>query len=89
MRIVFFLLISMMLSSCSVKIHTDKLELNLPDPPVLKMRDVEWEVLYLNDTTKMCLTPQGYSNLSLNAQDLKVYIIYQNKIVKMYEAYYK
>ena len=58
--------------------------LDLPDPPELKMRDIKWEI-YFKDDTKMCLSPQAYSNLSLNMQDLKLYMIYQNKIIKIYK----
>lgn len=60
-------------------------ELQLPDPPELKMRDIKWDVYYIDNQTKMCLSPQYYSNLSLNMQDVQVFMVYQNKIIRIYK----
>lgn len=76
-------LLSIILTSC---VSTPKVEeLNLPNPPELKMRDVKWDVYYIDNQTKMCLSPQYYSNLSLNMQDVQVFMVYQNKVIRIYK----
>lgn len=67
-------------------VQTQRIEdFELPNAPELKMREVKWEVLFKDNETKMCLSPQYYSNLSLNTQDIQVFMIYQNKIIKIYK----
>ena len=73
-----YILMCLLLTSCVTR--TLETSFDLPDAPELKMRDVKWEVYLVDDNSKICLSPQAYSNLSLNMQDLKVYMIYQNKI---------
>lgn len=79
-----YILMCLLLTSCVTR--TLETSFDLPDAPELKMRDVKWEVYLVDDNSKICLSPQAYSNLSLNMQDLKVYMIYQNKIIKIYKG---
>lgn len=79
-----YILMCLLLTSCVTR--TIETSFDLPDAPELKMRDVKWEVYLVDDNSKICLSPQAYSNLSLNMQDLKVYMIYQNKIIKIYKG---
>lgn len=77
-----FLFFAFLLSACQVQ---QPVTLDLPNPPELKMRIVEWKILSDDKNAYMCLTPESYSNLALNMQDLKVFIQYQNKIIKIYK----
>lgn len=79
-----YILMCLLLTSCVTR--TLETNFDLPNAPELKMRDVKWEVYLVDDNSKICLSPQAYSNLSLNMQDLKVYMIYQNKIIKIYKG---
>lgn len=79
-----YILMCLLLTSCVTR--TLETSFDLPNAPELKMRDVKWEVYLVDDNSKICLSPQAYSNLSLNMQDLKVYMIYQNKIIKIYKG---
>lgn len=79
-----YILMCLLLTSCVTR--TIETSFDLPNAPELKMRDVKWEVYLVDDNSKICLSPQAYSNLSLNMQDLKVYMIYQNKIIKIYKG---
>ena len=79
-----YILMCLLLTSCVTR--TLETSFDLPDAPEVKMRDVKWEVYLVDDNSKICLSPQAYSNLSLNMQDLKVYMIYQNKIIKIYKG---
>lgn len=66
---------------CGCQIQNEEPKIDLPDPPELKMRPIEWNV----NNSDICLTPENYSNLSLNINDLKGFIIYQNKVIKIYK----
>lgn len=79
-----YILMCLLLTSCVTR--TLETSFDLPNAPELKMRGVKWEVYLVDDNSKICLSPQAYSNLSLNMQDLKVYMIYQNKIIKIYKG---
>ena len=81
------ILIGLLLSACQIN-NTEQANLDLPDAPELKMRTVEWYTITDDKNAYMCLTPENYSNLALNMQDLKVFIIYQNKIIKIYKYNY-
>ena len=48
------------------------------------MRPVHWEI----KNSMICLSPEQYSNLSLNTDDIKNFIIIQNKIIEIYKDYY-
>lgn len=65
--------------------QNERLNLVLPDPPEVKMRQINWEV----QDSKICLSPEAYSNLSLNTEDIKAFVVYQNKLIKMYRQFYE
>lgn len=69
----------------SVPVTQEHLELALPEAPEVKMRSVNWEV----QDSRICLSPENYSNLSLNTEDIKGFIVYQNKVIKMYKDFYE
>lgn len=71
--------------STQTQIQTEKPTLVLPESPEVKMRPVQWEI----KNSMICLSPEQYSNLSLNTDDIKNFIIIQNKIIEMYKDYYK
>ena len=66
------------------QIQTEKPTLILPESPEVKMRPVQWEI----KNSMICLSPEQYSNLSLNTDDIKNFIIIQNKIIEIYKEYY-
>ena len=66
---------------CGCQVQNDVPNIDLPEPPELKMRSIEWNV----NNGDICLSPENYSNLSLNINDLKGFIIYQNKVIKIYK----
>lgn len=71
---------------CSTQSHiqNEKPTLVLPKSPEVKMRPVQWEI----KNSMICLSPEQYSNLSLNTDDIKNFIIIQNKIIEIYKDYY-
>lgn len=71
---------------CSTQSHiqNERPPLMLPESPEVKMRPVQWEI----KNSMICLSPEQYSNLSLNTDDIKNFIIIQNKIIKIYKDYY-
>ena len=71
--------------SSQSQIQNEKPPLVLPESPEVKMRPVKWEI----KNSMICLSPEQYSNLSLNTDDIKNFIIIQNKIIKIYKDYYK
>lgn len=84
--LVFLILLGIpVLTGCSVNTQEQKRpDLVLPESPEVKMRPVKWGI---NDS-KICLSPEQYSNLSLNTDDIKNFIIFQNKVIKIYKEYY-
>lgn len=70
--------------STQTQIQNEKPTLILPKSPEVKMRPVKWEI----KNSMICLSPEQYSNLSLNTDDIKNFIIIQNKIIKIYKDYY-
>ena len=66
------------------QIQNEKPTLILPETPEVKMRPVQWEI----KNSMICLSPEQYSNLSLNTDDIKNFIIIQNKIIEIYKDYY-
>lgn len=70
--------------STQTQIQNEKPTLILPESPEVKMRPVQWEI----KNSMICLSPEQYSNLSLNTDDIKNFIIIQNKIIKIYKDYY-
>lgn len=71
---------------CSTQspIQNERPPLALPKSPEVKMRPVKWEI----KNSMICLSPEQYSNLSLNTDDIKNFIIIQNKIIEIYKDYY-
>lgn len=65
-------------------LSNEKTPLVLPESPEVKMRPVKWEI----KNSMICLSPEQYSNLSLNTDDIKNFIIIQNKIIEIYKDYY-
>lgn len=70
--------------STQSQIQNEKPPLVLPKSPEVKMRPVQWEI----KNSMICLSPEQYSNLSLNTDDIKNFIIIQNKIIEIYKDYY-
>ena len=70
--------------STQSQIQNEKPPLVLPESPEVKMRPVKWEI----KNSMICLSPEQYSNLSLNTDDIKNFIIIQNKIIEIYRDYY-
>ncbi len=79
----FCLILGVLLTGCQAT--PEPTEINLPEAPVLKMRPVKWKVISHEGEGYMCLRPDGYSNLSLNTNDVKAFIIYQNKVIQIYK----
>lgn len=70
--------------STQSQIQNERPPLVLPESPEVKMRPVKWEI----KNSMICLSPEQYSNLSLNTDDIKNFIIIQNKIIEIYKDYY-
>lgn len=70
--------------STQSQIQNERPPLVLPESPEVKMRPVQWEI----KNSMICLSPEQYSNLSLNTDDIKNFIIIQNKIIEIYKDYY-
>ena len=70
--------------STQTQIQNERPPLVLPESPEVKMRPVQWEI----KNSMICLSPEQYSNLSLNTDDIKNFIIIQNKIIEIYKDYY-
>lgn len=84
--LLFLILFVPVCTGCSTQtqIQTEKPTLVLPKSPEVKMRPVQWEI----KNSMICLSPEQYSNLSLNTDDIKNFIIIQNKIIEIYKDYY-
>lgn len=76
---------SLILCGCVSTTVSEKLPLAVPASPEVRMREVKWSVT----DSSVCLTPEMYSNLSLNTEDVKALIEYQNEVIKMYKEYYE
>lgn len=84
--LVFLILFVPVCLGCSTQsqIQNERPPLVLPKSPEVKMRPVQWEI----KNSMICLSPEQYSNLSLNTDDIKNFIIIQNKIIEIYKDYY-
>lgn len=84
--LLFLILLVPVCLGCSTQspIQNERPPLVLPKSPEVKMRPVQWEI----KNSMICLSPEQYSNLSLNTDDIKNFIIIQNKIIKIYKDYY-
>lgn len=78
------LLVPVCLGCSQTQIQNERPTLILPESPEVKMRPVQWEI----KNSMICLSPEQYSNLSLNTDDIKNFIIIQNKIIEIYKDYY-
>ena len=78
------LFVPVCLGCSQTQIQNERPALILPKSPEIKMRPVQWEI----KNSMICLSPEQYSNLSLNTDDIKNFIIIQNKIIKIYKEYY-
>ena len=81
----------------------DKPELVLPDPEVLRMKEVQWvlitpdnfeeKVAEIEKTGRpvvfFALTDEGYENISMNFSSIRAFIQQQKAIIAAYENYYK
>ena len=84
--LLFLILFVPVCTGCTqTQIQTEKPTLILPKSPEVKMRPVKWEI----KNSMICLSPEQYSNLSLNTDDIKNFMIIQNKIIEIYKNYYK
>lgn len=83
-KLVFCCFTAIFLLGCNSTQNVNRLPLQIPDSPEIKMRTVNWEI----QDSKICLSPEMYSNLSLNTQDIMGLIQYQNKVIEMYKDYY-
>lgn len=84
--LIFLILLVPVCLGCSTQsqIQNERPPLVLPKSPEVKMRPVKWEI----KNSMICLSPEQYSNLSLNTDDIKNFIIIQNKIIEIYKDYY-
>jgi len=81
----------------------DKPELVLPDPEVLRMKEVKWVLLTPENFEEkvaeieatgrpvvfFALSDEGYENISNNFSSIRAYIQQQQAIIAAYENYYK
>ena len=83
--LLFLILLVPVCTGCTqTQIQNERPTLILPKSPEVKMRPVKWEI----KNSMICLSPEQYSNLSLNTDDIKNFIIIQNKIIEIYKDYY-
>ena len=74
---------------CGCSSTPERILLELPDPEPITMLDYNITVFTVNDEAKICVSGEGYENMSKNMMELKRYIIQQNKIIKSYKNYYE
>lgn len=74
---------------CGCNITPERILLELPDPEPITMLDYNITVFAVNDEAKICVSGEGYENMSKNMMELKRYIIQQNEIIKSYKNYYE
>ena len=78
------------LSGCtSVSNRTSRTPLDLPYPEPVTMLDYNISVYTINDEAKICVSGEGYENMSKNIMELKRYIIQQRTIIESYKKYYE
>lgn len=81
MRVVWsFLALCLVVCGCSAR-SSENVPVDVSKAPKVVMRDVKWDVINRDGKTSICLDPHSYSNMTLNMEDLKLYIIYQNKVI--------
>lgn len=67
----------------------ERILLELSNPEPITMLDYNITVFTVNDEAKICVSGEGYENMSKNMMELKRYIIQQNEIIKSYKNYYE
>lgn len=81
----------------------DKPELVLPNPEGIRMKNVEWVLITVDNFEEkvaelqatgrpvvfFALTDEGYENISMNFSSIRAYIQQQQAIIVAYENYYK
>lgn len=78
------------LSGCaSASNRTSRTPLDLPYPEPVTMLDYNISVYTINDEAKICVSGEGYENMSKNIMELKRYIIQQRTIIESYKKYYE
>lgn len=75
------------LSGCTTT--TNRTPLDLPYPEPVTMLDYNISVYTINDEAKICVSGEGYENMSKNMMELKRYIIQQRTIIESYKKYYE
>jgi len=68
---------------------TSRTLLDLPYPEPVTMLDYNISVYTINDEAKICVSGEGYENMSKNMMELKRYIIQQRTIIESYKKYYE
>ena len=74
---------------CGCNSTSKRILLELPDPEPITMLDYNITVFTVNGEAKICVSGEGYENMSKNMMELKRYIIQQNEIIKSYKNYYE
>ena len=90
-----FLLIPILVTSCSASrepltvmtVEKDKPKLDLPMPPPVKLKVVEFKILKDRSPAMIGITVDHYKNLAENVESMKVYIQKQIEIIKAYKKY--
>ena len=75
------------LSGCASTSNRTSLDLPYPEP--VTMLDYNISVYTINDEAKICVSGEGYENMSKNIMELKRYIIQQRTIIESYKKYYE
>lgn len=89
MRIISIIIsVALWLSGCANETYT-KIPLDLPNPEPITMADYPITVYTIDGNAKICVSSEGYENMSKNMMELKRYIIQQREIIKSYKKYYE
>lgn len=76
-------------ASTSNRTSRTRTPLDLPYPEPVTMLDYNISVYTINDEAKICVSGEGYENMSKNIMELKRYIIQQRTIIESYKKYYE
>lgn len=90
MRIILILLlIALAMFGCTAPSNQERVPLDLNDPEPITMLDYPITVYTIDGKAKICVSGEGYENMSKNMMELKRYIIQQREIIKSYKKYYE
>jgi len=102
-----YTLVLLFLTSCAMLTPTTPIDtkppLSLSDPPVLKLRPVEFLVIHKDNAQKtfsdlessgqepvlFALSGTDYKNLAVNTIQIRNYVKNQRKIIRLYRKYYE